>query len=102
LGVATKASDMSFGVSLNGGAMEYSSNDASAFLCGGRNLINPRFWSMTLDLLRFYRSAPAEILQTRADMISLGEYLRRRGYGEAFQQDHLLAASGGDLVGVDE
>ena len=90
LGVESKASDMSFGVSLNGGVVEYSSNDASAFLCGGRNLINPRFWSMTLDLLRFYRSAPAEILRTRADMISLGEYLRRRGYGEAFQQDHLL------------
>lgn len=90
LGVPTKASDMSFGVSLNGGRTEYSSVGAAAFLAGGRNLISPRFWSMTLDLLRFYRHAPLELLGARDDMISLGEYLERRGYGEAFRRDHLL------------
>lgn len=90
LGVKTKNSDMSFGVSLNGGRTEYSSVDANAFLCGGRNLISPRFWSMTWDLLRFYRSAPLELLRTRDELISLGDYLDRRGYGEAFQRDHLL------------
>jgi predicted NAD/FAD-binding protein len=90
LGVPTKASDMSFGVSLNGGRTEYSSVGAAAFLAGGRNLMSPRFWSMTLDLLRFYRRAPLELLDAREDMISLGEYLERRGYGDPFQRDHLL------------
>lgn len=90
LGVATKASDMSFGVSLNGGAKEYSSVGLNAFLCGGRNLLSPRFWSMTWDLLRFYRHAPLDLLGARDDMISLGDYLARRGYGDAFQHDHLL------------
>jgi uncharacterized protein len=90
LGVETKASDMSFGVSLNGGRMEYSSVGAAAFLCGGRNLLSPRFWSMTMDLLRFYKNAPLELLGARDSMISLGEYLERRGYGDAFQRDHLL------------
>lgn len=104
LGVATKDSDMSFGVSLRGGETEYSSVDTSAFLCGGRNLVSPRFWSMTWDLLRFYRNAPLELLATRDTMISLGEYLDRRGYGDAFQRDHLLpqaaaiwSASMGDI-----
>ena len=90
LGVPTKASDMSFGVSLNGGRTEYSSVGASAFLAGGRNLMSPRFWSMALDLLRFYRHAPLEMLAARDEMISLGEYLERRGYGDAFRRDHLL------------
>ncbi len=90
LGVATKASDMSFGVSLNGGRTEYSSVGAAAFLAGGRNLMSPRFWSMTIDLLRFYRHAPLDLLGARDDLISLGEYLERRGYGDAFQRDHLL------------
>lgn len=90
LGVRTKASDMSFGVSLNGGRTEYSSVGASAFLAGGRNLMSPRFWSMTLDLLRFYRHAPSDLAGARDDLISLGEYLERRGYGDAFQRDHLL------------
>lgn len=90
LGVATTVSDMSFGVSLRGGATEYSSVDTSAFLCGGRNLISPRFWSMTWDLLRFYRSAPLQLLAARDEMISLGDYLNRHSYGDAFQRDHLL------------
>ncbi|ANP45382.1 NAD(P)/FAD-dependent oxidoreductase [Candidatus Viadribacter manganicus] len=104
LGVETKVSDMSFGVSLRGGDTEYSSVDTSAFLCGGRNLISPRFWSMTWDLLRFYRRAPLELLATRDSMISLGEYLDHNGYGDAFQRDHLLpqaaaiwSASMGDI-----
>jgi predicted NAD/FAD-binding protein len=88
--VETEVSDMSFGVSLNGGRMEYSSVGASAFLCNGRNLLSPRFWSMTLDLLRFYKQAPLEMPGTRDEMMSLGEYLKRRGYGAAFQDDHLL------------
>jgi predicted NAD/FAD-binding protein len=90
LGVKTQRSDMSFGVSLNAGALEYSSVGASAFLCGGRNLMSLRFWSMTLDLLRFYRDAPGELLGANREPISLGEYLTRRGYGDAFQRDHLL------------
>jgi predicted NAD/FAD-binding protein len=90
LGVATKPSDMSFGVSLNGGRTEYSSVGPAAFLCGGRNLMSPRFWSMTFDLLRFYQHAPLELTRTRDDLISLGEYLERRAYGEAFRRDHLL------------
>ncbi len=90
LGVVTKSSDMSFGVSLNGGRTEYSSLGAAEFFCGGRNLASPRFWSMTLDLLRFYKQAPAELRATHDELISLGDYLQRRGYSEAFQRDHLL------------
>ena len=90
LGVATTRSNMSFGVSLQGGKVEYSSVDTGSFLAGGRNLISPRFWSMTLDLLRFYHRAPLEMLRSREEMLTLGEFLKRRGYGEAFQRDHLL------------
>lgn len=90
LGVASQVSDMSFGVSLDGGRIEYSSVSASAFLCGGRNLLRPRFWSMVRDLLRFYREAPQQLPRESDDLISLGDFLKQRGYGEAFQRDHLL------------
>lgn len=90
LGVESQDSDMSFGVSLDGGRVAYSSVGASAFLAGGRNLFSPRFWSMTLDLLRFYKQAPRDLPETRAEMISLGEYLKRNGYGDPFQRDHIL------------
>lgn len=89
LSVPTRASDMSFGVSLRGGALEYSSNDLGAFLGNGLNLLSPRFVRMTLDLLRFYRSA-AEEWDRLDDDLTLGDYLDRNRYGRAFQEDHLL------------
>jgi predicted NAD/FAD-binding protein len=89
LNVWTEPSDMSFGVSLRSGEVEYSSVDALAFLCNGRNLLSPRFWSMTLDLIRFYKYASLELVRT-GEEISLGDYLTRRNYGDAFQNDLLL------------
>ncbi|MBL8551157.1 MAG: FAD-dependent oxidoreductase [Hyphomonadaceae bacterium] len=91
LGVATRPSPMSFAVSLRGGAIEYSSNGWGPFIGFGRNLLSPRFWSMGLDLLRFYHRAAKEIdLSPDAEIVTLGDYLDRRRYSEAFQRDHLL------------
>jgi transposase len=50
---------MSFGVSLDEGELEYSSNSALSLFAQKRNLLSPRFWSMLSDLVRFYREAPA-------------------------------------------
>ena len=90
LGVATKQSDMSFGVSLDGGGLEYSSNSALSLFAQKRNLLSPRFWSMLADLVRFYREAPAHCAGLDRRMTSLGDYLCEQGYGRAFQDDHLL------------
>ena len=88
LGVATKPSDMSFGVSLDGGRLEYAGTDLLGLFAQKRNLIRPRFLSMLRDLLRFYREAPAAAFADPS--ITLGDYLRAGGYGEAFCRDHLL------------
>jgi len=89
LGVATQEADMSFAASLQGGRIEYASNDLAAFLGGGRNLFSVRFWSMALDIVRFYKSAKADIARG-GEGRTLGAYLDARGYGEAFQCDHIL------------
>jgi hypothetical protein len=44
---------------------------------------------MLRDLARFYRTAP-EDLANGCDGLSLGDYLDAKGYGRAFQEDHLL------------
>jgi uncharacterized protein len=90
LRVPTKASDMSFGVSLDGGALEYSGRDLAGLFAQKRNLLRPRFLSMLRDLLRFYRDAPATAAALADPTITLGAYLRAGGYGEAFCRDHLL------------
>jgi predicted NAD/FAD-binding protein len=87
LGVATQASEMSFAVSLDDGALEYSGSDLRGLFAQRGNLVNLRFWSMLRDLVRFYREAPLDA--ARAGLLPLDDYLRERGYGRAFREDHL-------------
>ncbi|KAB1115124.1 NAD(P)/FAD-dependent oxidoreductase [Neorhizobium galegae] len=87
LEVPTTISDMSFAVSLNGGAFEYSGGTGSGLFAQKTNLVRPRFWSMMRDLLRFYRNAPRDLAVMGS--VSLDDYLNRNGYGRAFRDDHL-------------
>ena len=89
LDVATKASEMSFAVSLDNGDLEYAGTDLGGLFAQRRNLIRPRFWSMLRDLRRFYSEAPGAAKSLPPDL-TLGEFLDERGYGAPFQQDHLL------------
>jgi predicted NAD/FAD-binding protein len=89
LKVPTKASEMSFAVSVDEGALEYGTTTFGQLIAQKRNIVRPRFWSMLNDLMRFYREAPS--FQEAGDRVaSLGDYLDRGRYGRAFQDDHLL------------
>jgi predicted NAD/FAD-binding protein len=90
LGVDTQPSDMSFAVSLDGGRLEYSGSGLGGLLSQPRNALRPRFWRMLADILRFYREAPRDSETTADEETSLGDYLMRHGYGDAFRDDHLL------------
>ncbi|MCJ8142592.1 NAD(P)/FAD-dependent oxidoreductase [Ancylobacter sp. A5.8] len=87
LGVATRASDMSFGVSLDGGRLEYSGSGLRGLFAQPGNLLSPRFGSMMTDLLRFYRNAPRDLPSMGLE--SLDSYLDANKYGAAFRHDHL-------------
>jgi hypothetical protein len=90
LGVATEASEMTLGISLDGGKLEYGGSDIWTIFAQWRNLLRPRFWSMLRDIFRFYRNAPGHITRLDSDEMTLGDYLRAEKYGDAFRDDHLL------------
>lgn len=90
LGVPTEASDMSFGVSLDGGRLEYSGGSLRGLFGQKRNLARPRFWRMLRDVARFYREAPGFARAPESETLTLGAWLDREGYREPFVQDHLL------------
>ena len=94
LEVPTKASNMGFAVSLDNGRVEYGGDNLVALFSQWRNLVRPRFWSMLSDLVRFYREAPIDAAALSLETTSLGDYLDARGYGAAFQDDHLLPQAG--------
>lgn len=90
LGVTTRATDMSFAASLDGGRVEYAGSSLATLFAQKSNLLRPRFWRMLVDLLRFYREAPGLLNSPEAERLTLGEVLDRGGYSEAFVRDHLL------------
>jgi hypothetical protein len=90
LDVETEASDMSFGVSLDDGRIEYSGHSLSGVFAQRSNLLRPRFWRMLGDIMRFYREAPLDARRIREDGPSLGDYLTAGGYGEAFRDHYIL------------
>ena len=83
----TKPTQMTFAVSLDDGALEYSGTDFFGLFAQKRNLASPRFWSMLRDTVRFYRNAPADV--AGLGLTSLGDYLDRGNYGAPFREDHL-------------
>jgi predicted NAD/FAD-binding protein len=89
LKVPTKASEMSFAVSVDDGALEYGTTTFGQLIAQKRNILRPRFWSMLNDLMRFYREAPS-FQETGDEIASLGDYLDRGRYGRAFRDDHLM------------
>jgi len=89
LGVAARATDMSFAVSLDDGKLEYAAGDRIwQLFAQPSNLFSARFWSMLRNLVRFYREAAAGI-GGFGDM-TLGQMLEQGRYGDAFRDDHLL------------
>jgi predicted NAD/FAD-binding protein len=86
LGVSTRATDMSFAVSLENGGFEYA---APALFAQPANIFRRRFWSMLAEILRFYRQAPADLAALNDPTLTLGDYLKLRGFSPALRDDHL-------------
>lgn len=90
LGVESTATEMSFAASLDRGAFEYCGEGLLGMLAQRRNAFRPRFWSLLVDLLRFYREAPKALNQPEMRGLTLDEYLRSQRYSRSFVEGHLL------------
>jgi len=85
LHVPYEKSDMSFGVSINQGYLEYGSKHMTGF----SNLRRLRYWGMLKDILVFNRKALAYL--ERHETLSLKECLDELNMGEWFRDYYLLA-----------
>jgi len=92
LGVRWQPSDMSFSVRSDARDFEYGSAGLNALFAQRRHLISPRFHRLWRDILRFYREA-RELLDP-GEEVRLEDYLRTRGYSDAFVEDHILPLAG--------
>lgn len=86
LDVPYQKSDMSFGVSIQNGWLEYASG---GMLAQKRNIFRPAYWKMIIDILRFNKQAPAYI--DKDNTITLEQCLDELKMGDWFRNYYLLA-----------
>ena len=96
LDVASVKSEMSFSVQThdfaNGRPMEWSGSSLNTVFAQRGNLVNPRFWGMLRDLLRF-NALTSRMAQSGTDAQlgqPLGKFLDQHGFGAAFRDWYFL------------
>ncbi|MEM6712751.1 MAG: FAD-dependent oxidoreductase [Pseudomonadota bacterium] len=89
LGVATDWSDMSLGISVGDGALEWSGDSLDAVFAQRKNLISPRFLWMLRSIFRFNKEAMRDLENGALSDLTLGEYLTANRYPKAFIEDYL-------------
>jgi len=92
LGVETCASDMSFATS--GNAHPWCSLGLNGLFAERRHLVDPGFYGLWWEVLRFNRTARALMVDTVGEGPTLGEYLARHHFSERFKADYLYPMAG--------
>ncbi|HHC29889.1 MAG TPA: FAD-dependent oxidoreductase [Rhodobacterales bacterium] len=83
LDVPVEKSNMSFGVSIDGGRFEYALRSLGSLFAQRRNMADPRFLSMLADIARFNARAEAAAcddamtLDDLLDALRMGDWVRR-------------------------
>jgi predicted NAD/FAD-binding protein len=90
IGVETRDSDMSFGVSCRRTGLEYSSRGANGFFAERRNLFRPSHLRLLREIVRFNREAPALLRAPDSDRQTLGEFLDERRFDDDFTGRYLF------------
>lgn len=92
LDVPVVKSNMSFGVSIAGGRLEYGLASLDALFAQRANTVNPKFLGMVRDIFRFNRKALKVANQDRTRTV--GDFLDAMGTGDWFRKYYLLPLSG--------
>ena len=93
LAVPIKKTDMSFSVRHADTGLEFAGSSLNHLFAQRRNLFRPRFYRMLAAINRFNREAVAALNDPATQNETLGDYVRRRGYGEDFFNLYLVPMS---------
>ena len=93
LGVETKDADMSFSVSIGRGAFEWVGRTKDVFtglFAQRRNIVNPRYLGMLLEILRFQKAARKDLDSGQLVGLSLRDYIARGKYSNYFRDRYIV------------
>jgi predicted NAD/FAD-binding protein len=94
LNVPVKKTTMSFAVRDDLTGIEWCGSSLNHLFAQRKNLLNLRFLKMLMAVNRFNKEAIAALNEPETATITLGEYVRRRGYGQDFFDLYLVPMSG--------
>lgn len=91
LAVEREATEMSFSVRDDASGLEYNGHNLDSLFAQRRNLINPVFWGMLRDIMRFNKRSQEDLEAGRLSAdITLGDYFRQGRYGRAFIRHYIV------------
>ena len=90
LGVETKTTSMSFGVSLDDGAFEWCGENFRSIFAQKRNLFSPRFLFMLKDILSFNARAKHDLENGMLCGLTFGDYIAKRRISDALRDDYIV------------
>lgn len=91
LGVASSPTEMSFSVSCQRTGLEYGGSNLNTLFAQRRNLFNLPYLGMLKDIMRFNKEAIVDLESgLLKEGVTLGEYLKEKGYGERFASHYLI------------
>ncbi len=93
LDVAIKPTSMSFSVRHADTGLEFAGASVNHLFAQRRNLLRPRFWRMLGAINRFNAEAVAALDDPAVQAETLGDYVKRRGYGQDFFDLYLVPMS---------
>ena len=95
LGIATQASDMSFGVRCEGCGLEYAGARGMHGVVPRPGVLGrPRYLRMLTEVKRFHRQARSVLSDPAADGLTLDGFLRQGGYSPYFADHFMLPLTG--------
>jgi len=92
LGVASQDTIMSFSVKCERTGLEYRGADLNGLFAQRRNLLNPKFYRLLMDMLKFFRLGEA-MLEADSDADeseTVQDFLRRNKFSDQFVSQYFL------------
>jgi predicted NAD/FAD-binding protein len=93
LRVPIKPTAMSFSVRHADSGLEFAGSSLNHLFAQRKNLFRPRFYRMLAAINRFNSEAVAALAEPATEHETLGDYVRRRGYGDDFFHLYLAPMS---------
>ena len=88
LKVERQHTEMGFSVKSNIGDFEYAGNSLRSFFAQKSNILKPKFWKMTFDIIRFNKIANND--HEKKINLSLKEYLNKYSFSKSFAKNYIL------------